>query len=212
VTASFDKLRIGEEIVATANPKDQQGNPVVAFGPAWGVIGTPDEILTVDPDGMEATVTAVASGTETLRVNVFDHQLNLVQGLQPVVVLDAGELVLTARAFDGCLAHWENGSLVVTPNHHAGASFTCFVEPRDIRGDGGPSYALSDGPDLSTDNGLLDFDGSPTGTGTEVLVNVLSAGSDVIRATAVTASTGAIIVGSLRVEVLALSSVVITGE
>jgi len=203
-------LRIGEEITLTGDPKDADGNPIEGNSPAWSQAGTPDDIVTVTPAGISATVLGVSSGTDTVTLNAFDTFLNQISASQPITVLDASRLTFEAYDPVDCELKWVGDVLHVIPLASGPAEFGLRIRALDERTErGGPTYAVSDGPDLSTDNGILEFNGgNPTSDDDdEVTVDVVDSGDEVIHATAVTDATGVTITGTLNVRVRALTTV-----
>lgn len=73
------------------------------------------------------------------------------------------------------------------------------------RGFGG--YALADGPDWTSENGTVRFNGSPTASETAVEITFAGIGPDRIRVTATTDATSAGIAGDLDIIVVGLASV-----
>ena len=150
-------------------------------------------------------------GTDTVEFTVL-HPWGDVSAEREITVLDASRLTFGVKDAINCDLKWQGSTLYVIPNPTGTPSFTLLVFARDSRDErsGEPAYALSDGPDLSTDDQKLTFGGggSPTSNDDdEVLVDAVDGGDEVIHATAVTDATGATITGDLQVRIVALSTV-----
>jgi hypothetical protein len=212
-------MRVGDEITVTGTPLNAGGHPAVGLNPSWTQAGTPDDIITITPnesDQFEATITAVQSGTDTATLHVDDTFLDEHTASLPITVLDASRFDFWASDPTACTLVWrttpEEGSvLYVRPDSEATATFTLHIRGRDSRSDRPfPTYALSDGPNLTTDNQRVLFGVSPGPTSADeedVLVTLASSGADVIHATGVTDATSASIAGNLKIRVDGMTSV-----
>lgn len=207
-------MRVGEQITLVAHPKDADRedyelDPVeVNWTPN---VGAPSAIVTVTPDGvtnLTATVQADAIGSEIVEVegNDFDN----IAATQPITVLDASALTFAVIDPVNCSLKWVGAKLYVIPNPTGTPTFTLQVFARDSRTDRPfPVYALSDGPNLSTDTQKLTFGlgGDPTSSDDdEVYVNAVDGGDEVIHAEATTDATATPITGTLEVRIVALTT------
>jgi hypothetical protein len=205
-------MRVGEEITLTGDPKDADGNPIEANNPTWSQTGTPDDILTVTPAGLSATVLAVQPGTDTVELTGDDSFSNPISAEQDFTVLDASRFEFVPYDPVDCDLKWVGDVLHVIPNGTGSGAFFLKIIPRDSRSEdrGQVTYALSDGPDLSTDTQKLRFGGGGATTSNndgDVQVDYVDVGDEVIHATGVTDATGATVTGDLSVRIRALATI-----
>jgi hypothetical protein len=208
-------LRVGEIMRATARVVDNLGEPIEASSPGWSdfagdVVGL---VPVVNP--YQVLVSGEAPGADTLTFAAQDSFDNEVSEIVPVVVLDASRLDLRPSAPVNCrLTRTKDRLLVYLDVEPADPSFTLTVVPVDQRANERgtmPAYALSDGPDLSSQHGRVLLNGGPTSSD-DLTVNVAATlrGEEVISATAVTAATGATITGTLALTIVTASDATIT--
>lgn len=218
-------MRVGEVMRATARVLDNLGQPTEIENPNFSdFAGDVVDLVPVEnPDAYpyQVLVSGEAPGSDTLTFNGRDFVDNGVTVEVPVRVLDASRLLLRASAPVACRLVQVKGRLVVhmDVSPEVDPHFTLTVVPVDERygqarsGGGEPTYALSDGPDLSSQHGRVVFNGGPTSSDDPVVtVNSYQRGEDTISATAVTAATGQTITGSLNVVIVTASDATITAE
>lgn len=225
MAATPSTLRPGEAIRLTGTPLDAQGQSIAALNPSWTQLGTPDDIVSLVPDEenqLEAVITGIASGSDSVTLAAEDFLLDPVAASQPITVLDAAGFlwrisnpvacaILPVRETQGSQTYTYH----VTPEGEATATFelTLFVvDSRSLAGDhtGAPTYALSDGPNLTTDTQRILFGESPGPTSSDdatVLCTIAGGGVEVIHIAGVTDATSAPITASINFRIRALTSI-----
>jgi hypothetical protein len=211
---TLETLRVGDAIEILATPKNVLGEPCAIEDPSITTLLGEDDIVTIDsPKPLEAVVTAVAPGDETLVIGGRDSWDSEVRREIGVTVLDASALRLDVSAAENCALRVSKTGVVVVnvpASPEAEPTFVLTIVPVDVReGEPGPvSYSLSDGPNTVSTFGRILLNGNgagvPANDDAVVTCAPVARGPETFTSTAVTAN-GRSISGSLDLLVVTAS-------
>lgn len=208
-------MRMGESLTLSVELRDHLGvvvKDVEANDPEWTQDEPPNDVIGLVPDGMEATITAEAPGSDVVRFSATDDLGDERTAALPVTVLDASRLVFEIRARENCSAAFVGDVLVVHPTAAGTPTVTLQIHGVDSRDEvPQPTYILAQ-KDVSTATQKILFGDppSPTSTGTNPIeCTIVDSGQETVLFEVVTDETATEINQSLTVEISTLATVTI---